>query len=83
MIAILSSPTYELLVEKKSIKSIQAMDQLVFVNKGHSFERDDEEEKGEKHKTRFLSLVFSLSRDGKYLFLDAYDIFHTILLNKF
>ena len=47
MIAIPSSPTYWLLIEKKSIKSIQAMDQLVFVDKGHSFERDEEEEKGE------------------------------------
>ena len=45
----------------------------MFIDKGHSFERDEEEEKGEKHKTRFLPLVFSLSRDGKYLFLDAYN----------
>ena len=45
----------------------------MFVDKGHSFERDDEEEKVEKHETRFLPLVFSLSRDGKYLFLDAYN----------
>ena len=29
----------------------------MFVDKGHSFERDEEEEKVEKHKTRFLPLV--------------------------
>ena len=57
MIAIPSSPTYWLLVGKKKIKSIHAVDQLVFVDKGHSFERDEEEEKVEKHKTRFLPLV--------------------------
>ena len=55
MIAIQSSPTYWLLVGKK--KSIHAVGQLVFIDKGHSFGRDEEEEKVEKHKTRFLPLV--------------------------
>ena len=45
----------------------------MFVDKGHSFERDNEEEKVEKHETRFLPLVLFLIRDGKYLFLDAYN----------
>ena len=57
MIVIPSSPTYWLLVGKKIIKSIHVVGQLVFVDKGHSFERDEEEEKVEKHKTRFLPLV--------------------------
>ena len=57
MIAIPSSPTYWLMVGKKKIKSIHAVDQLLFVDKGHSFERDEEEEKVEKHKTRILPLV--------------------------
>lgn len=43
----------------------------------------EEKKKVEIYKTRFFPLVFTQSRDWKYLFFRAYDQLPAILLNKF